>query len=73
MVSGRTVTKLLTHLGLNRRRFIDLDGNTNRKPKTIVVWDVRVEGAPGVGEGVDSGLEGAAGGAALGRGSSSRA
>ena len=36
MVSRRTVTRLLAHLGLNRRRFIDPDGDTNRKPRTIV-------------------------------------
>ncbi|MFB8026878.1 MULTISPECIES: IS481 family transposase [unclassified Streptomyces] len=36
MVSRRTVTRLLAHLGLNRRRFIDPDGDTNRMPKTIV-------------------------------------
>lgn len=35
-VSRRTVTRLLAQLGLNRRRFIDPDGATNRKPRTIV-------------------------------------
>lgn len=36
MVSHRTVTRLLAHLGLHGRRFIDPDGDTNRKPRTIV-------------------------------------
>lgn len=35
VISRRTVTRLLAQLGLNRRRFIDPDGNSNRKPKTI--------------------------------------
>ncbi|MFJ4828950.1 hypothetical protein ACIP79_03330 [Streptomyces sp. NPDC088747] len=36
MVSCRTVTGLLAHLGLIRRRFIDPDGDTNHKPRTVV-------------------------------------
>lgn len=35
-VSGRTITRLLTQLGLNRRRFIDPNGENNREVKTIV-------------------------------------
>ncbi|MEU6204760.1 IS481 family transposase [Micromonospora musae] len=35
-VSRRTVSRLLAQLGLNRRRFIDPDGDTNRAPGTIV-------------------------------------
>ncbi|QHY96674.1 IS2 transposase TnpB [Streptomyces sp. S4.7] len=35
-VSRRTVSRLLAQLGLNRRRFIDPDGDTNRTPRTIV-------------------------------------
>ncbi|MFS7873105.1 IS481 family transposase [Streptomyces asiaticus] len=36
LISRRTVTRLLSQLGLSRRRFIDPGGETNRKPKTIV-------------------------------------
>lgn len=36
VVSRRTVTRLLAQLGLNRRRFIDPDGDSNRKPRVIV-------------------------------------
>lgn len=35
-VSRRTVTRLLAELGLNRRRFIDPNGETNRQPQRIV-------------------------------------
>lgn len=35
-ISRRTVSRLLAQLGLNRRRFIDPDGDTNRAPRTIV-------------------------------------
>lgn len=35
-ISRRTVTRLLAQLGLNRRRFIDPNGDLNRRPKTIV-------------------------------------
>jgi hypothetical protein len=35
-ISRRTVTRLLAQLGLNRRRFIDPDGGSNRKPRVIV-------------------------------------
>lgn len=35
-VSRRTVTRLLAQLGLNRRRFIDPNGETNREPQQIV-------------------------------------
>lgn len=35
-ITRRTVTRLLAQLGLNRRRFIDLDGDTNRAPRVIV-------------------------------------
>lgn len=34
-VSRRTITRHLAHLGLSRRRFIDPDGHTTRKPRTI--------------------------------------
>jgi transposase len=51
MVSGRTVTRLLTHLGLNRGRFIAPDGDTNRKPKTIVVWAFAWSGPQARGKG----------------------
>lgn len=34
-VSRRTVTRLLAQLGLNRRKFIDPTGNTNREPQRI--------------------------------------
>ncbi|MER7195673.1 IS481 family transposase [Streptomyces flaveolus] len=36
VISRRTVTRLLAQLGLNRRRFIDTDGESNRKPRMIV-------------------------------------
>lgn len=36
MISRRTVTRLLARLGLNRRWFIDRDGDANRQPKVIV-------------------------------------
>ena len=32
----RTVTKILRNLGLHRRRFIDPNGETNRKPQVII-------------------------------------
>ncbi|MFF5945740.1 helix-turn-helix domain-containing protein, partial [Streptomyces althioticus] len=35
-VSRRTITRLLSQLGLNRRRFIDPDGELNREPQRIV-------------------------------------
>ena len=35
-ISRRTVTRLLGQLGLNRRRFIDPDGEVNRTPRTII-------------------------------------
>lgn len=35
VIARRTVTKLLRDLGLNRRRFIDPSGETNRKPQVI--------------------------------------
>lgn len=35
-ISRRTVTRLLAQLGLNRRRFIDPEGDSNRKPRVIV-------------------------------------
>ena len=35
-VSVRTVTRVLDRLGLNRRRHIDPDGDSNRVPRTIV-------------------------------------
>ena len=35
-VSRRTVTRLLAHLGLNRRKIIDPSGATNREPQKIV-------------------------------------
>ncbi|GAA3569325.1 hypothetical protein GCM10022222_61900 [Amycolatopsis ultiminotia] len=34
--SRRTVTRLLAQLGLNERRFIDPDGDTNRAPRVTV-------------------------------------
>jgi transposase InsO family protein len=34
-ISTRTVTRHLAHLGLNRRRFIDPNGESNREPKRI--------------------------------------
>lgn len=37
VISRRTITRHLAHLGLNRRRFIDPNGASNRKPRTIVV------------------------------------
>lgn len=36
LVSRRTVTRLLGQLGLNRRRFIDPSGESNREPQKIV-------------------------------------
>ncbi|TDD33438.1 helix-turn-helix domain-containing protein [Saccharopolyspora elongata] len=35
-ISRRNVSRILAQLGLNRRRFIDPDGDSNRKPQTIV-------------------------------------
>jgi len=35
VISRRTVTRYLAHLGLNRRRFIDPNGDTNRAPRPI--------------------------------------
>lgn len=35
-IAVRTVTRQLTHLGLNRRRFIDSCGDSNRAPRRIV-------------------------------------
>lgn len=35
-VSGRTITRLLAHVGLNRRKFIDPNGETNRGPQKII-------------------------------------
>lgn len=35
-ISRRTVTRILLQLGLNRRRFIDSNGETNRAPQRIV-------------------------------------
>jgi transposase InsO family protein len=35
VVARRTVTKILRNLGLNRRRFIDPNGETNRNPQVI--------------------------------------
>ncbi len=34
-ISRRTVSRILLDLGLNRRRFIDADGQSNRVPRTI--------------------------------------
>src|SRR5699024_5907805 len=34
-VSRRTITRLLAQLGLNRRKFIDPNGETNREPQSI--------------------------------------
>jgi hypothetical protein len=36
VIARRTVTKILRNLGLNRRRFIDPNSETNRKPQVIV-------------------------------------
>ena len=36
VIARRTVTKILRDLGLNRRRFIDPNGENNRKPQVIV-------------------------------------
>lgn len=36
VIARRTVTKILRDLGLNRRRFIDPNGEKNRKPQVIV-------------------------------------
>ena len=36
VISRRTVSRILLHLGLNRRRFIDPNGDTNREPQRIV-------------------------------------
>lgn len=36
VISRRTVTRHLAHLGLNRRRFIDPNGETNRAPRPII-------------------------------------
>ena len=35
-ISRRTVTRLLGQLGLNRRRFIDPNGESNREPRKII-------------------------------------
>lgn len=35
-VSRRTITRLLAQLGLNRRKFIDPNGETNREPQKIL-------------------------------------
>ena len=35
-IARRSVTKILRNLGLHRRRFIDPNGETNRKPQVIV-------------------------------------
>lgn len=35
-IGRRTVTRILGQLGLNRRRFIDPDGDSNRKPRAII-------------------------------------
>ncbi|MER7569876.1 IS481 family transposase [Streptomyces sp. NPDC097941] len=35
-ISRRTVSRHLAHLGLNRRKFIDPNGHTNREPRRIV-------------------------------------
>ncbi|GAA3552059.1 hypothetical protein GCM10022222_39550 [Amycolatopsis ultiminotia] len=35
-ISDRTVSRLLLQLGLNRRRLLDPDDDSNRKPRTIV-------------------------------------
>ncbi|KNX35929.1 transposase [Luteipulveratus halotolerans] len=35
-ISRRTVTRLLAQLGLNRRKFIDPGGDTNRAPRVII-------------------------------------
>ncbi|WP_166352562.1 IS481 family transposase [Phytoactinopolyspora limicola] len=35
-VSRRTITRLLAQLGLNRRKFIDSNGETNREPQKII-------------------------------------
>ena len=36
VIARRTVTKILRKLGLHRRRFIDPNGENNRKPQVIV-------------------------------------
>lgn len=36
VIARRTVTKILRNLGLHRRRFIDPNGETNRKPQVII-------------------------------------
>src|SRR3546814_10960870 len=36
VIARRTVTKILRNLGLHRRRFIDPNGENNRKPQVIV-------------------------------------
>ncbi len=36
VIARRTVTKILRNLGLHRRRFIDPNGENNRKPQFIV-------------------------------------
>ena len=36
VIARRTVTKILRNLGLNRRRFIDPNGENNRKPQVII-------------------------------------
>ncbi len=35
-ISRRTVPRIIRSLGLNRRRFIDPDGDSNRRPRPIV-------------------------------------
>jgi transposase len=35
-VSRRTITRVLAQLGLNRRRFMDPNGEVNRKPQQII-------------------------------------
>ena len=35
-ISRRTITRLLAQLGLNRRKFIDPNGETNREPQKII-------------------------------------
>lgn len=44
-VSRRTITRLLAQLGLNRRKFIDPNGETNREPQKIIaerpaIWSI---------------------------------
>ncbi|OFV72813.1 integrase core domain protein [Rhodococcus erythropolis] len=36
VIARRTVTKILRNLGVHRRRFIDPNGETNRKPQVII-------------------------------------